>query len=73
MCAAFLQPKILPDYTEGDPSSGILPIPKKFKESDPYVQWIKNPHTISFMIGGIAILIYVAFTRDSSDPVANVK
>lgn len=73
MCAAFLKPKLLPDYTEGDPVSGILPIPKRFKESDPYVQWIKNPHTISFLIGAGAILIYVAFTRDDSNLVQNVK
>ncbi|KAL6065532.1 CDP-diacylglycerol--serine O-phosphatidyltransferase [Balamuthia mandrillaris] len=49
-------------------------LPKKLMEDDPSLNWFQKPHTITMLVVGGIVLIYGAFTRDSTgESVDNVK
>jgi len=46
---------------------------EEFRQGDKFVDWLYQPHTITGLIIGGAVLIYIAFTRDESNIESNIK
>jgi len=65
--------KIRRESSAEDGQVDVLPMPEKFTEPDLTLSFLKTPHTISVGVAFVAALLYIAFTRTSTDFVSNIK